>query len=388
MRILPALLLALSLLPATAGARCPTGATTAAFLQPGRFGIGIRTLTLIDTSRTTDAHGDVPAQPARTLTTTVWYPTDPGAAAPVPDATLASGGPFPLIVNSHGFSDSRTGAAYYAKALASRGFVVAAPDFPLTHLGTLPTPVLFDVSNQPGDVSFVIDQLLALSRSGTAWLAGGVDRHRIGVAGLSLGGLTTLLVTYHPTLRDPRVRAAAALAPAACYLGEKLYRSARPPLLLVDGDQDYITPLATNAARVVALSRSPRTLVTLAGGTHTAFSGLVSGLPTQNYDVALGCLVVERITQADVDATATALGAAAAGLVDPTGCMLPCTGPAPSGPPLAAARQHDLTQASVTAFFESTLRHTHAARCFLREGLARENGEVQTEFAAGRRLKR
>ena len=39
---------------------------------------------------------------------------------------------------------------------------------------------------------------------------GGIDTKKIGVSGLSLGGLNTLLVTYHPTLRDPRIKAAAA----------------------------------------------------------------------------------------------------------------------------------------------------------------------------------
>jgi predicted dienelactone hydrolase len=377
------LVLSLSLLAAPVHAKCPADATTASFLAPGRFGVAMRDLTLVDTSRTTDAHGTVPAQPSRTLVTTVWYPTAPGAA----DGALAPGAPFPLVVSSHGFSDLRLGAIYLATALASRGYVVAAPDFPLTRFGTQPAPVLPDVRNQPADVSFVIDQLLERSRTRGEWLAGGVDRHRIGVSGLSLGGLTTLLLAYHPQLRDPRVRAAVALAPAACYLAADFYRTARPPLLLVNGDQDAITPLDTNATRVFGLSRSPRQLLTLAGATHTAFSGLITGPPTANYDTAIGCPFVEQLTQADVDAAVAAFGAAGANLVDSTGCALPCTGPAPTGATMAATRQHDLTRAAVTAFFESTLRRSRAARCFLGRGLAAENADVASALAPRRRLK-
>ena len=63
----------------------------------------------------------------------------------------------------------------------------------------------------------MIDQLLALS-DGSSWLAGGIDKKRIGAQGLSLGGLTTLLVSYNPQLRDRRIRAAFAMAPASCEL--------------------------------------------------------------------------------------------------------------------------------------------------------------------------
>jgi hypothetical protein len=49
-----------------------------------------------------------------------------------------------------------------------------------------------------------------------------------------------LVVTYHPTLRDPRIRAAMALAPGACYFAEPFYREAGPPLLVGQGDEDLI----------------------------------------------------------------------------------------------------------------------------------------------------
>src|SRR5205814_10367053 len=129
------------------------------------------------------------------------------------------------------------------------------------------------------------------------WLASGVDRKRLGVTGLSLGGGTTLLVTYHPRLRDRRIRAALPVAPTGCFFGDRFYRStARPALLVLQGDQDLLVPLATNGARVFAHARSPRTLVTLVHGTHTAFVTYFTGSATESYD-RIGCAVVSGVAQ-------------------------------------------------------------------------------------------
>src|SRR5262245_66274486 len=355
-------------------ARCPTDATTVAFLAPGPYAVGVRSLTLVDSSRQTPPHAGLPALPSRTLPTQIWYPpTGTAGAAPVANAPLASGGPFPLIANSHGFGDLNIGEAYLAIALARRGFVVASPTFPLTNTSTPGGQYLPDAANQPGDVRFVLDQVLALS-DGDGWLAGGIDRKRIGAQGLSLGGLTTLLVTYHPTLRERRIRATLAMAPASCELTRKTLAPS-PPLLLIDGDQDLITPIEQNAGLTFKRGRMPRMLVTLERATHTAFTGLISADSTVSYDSALGCVFVDDITQQQVDELIAAFGPAAAG-TDTRGCDLPCKGPVPGNAPMPASRQHDLTQAAGTAFFQERFQKSRAARCFLRKVLAAENPEV------------
>ena len=376
MRHIASALIALAFaLSGTAIARCPADVTTESFLAPGPLAVGVRTLTLVDTSRLTPAHAGVAALPARTLVTRVWYPADgPGGQAPVADAPLAAGGPFPLVLNSHGFSELNVGCAYIAEALARRGFVVAAPNFPSTNLTAPGGPWLPDVVNQPGDVRFVLDELIRLSDTAGSWLAGGVDERRIGAQGLSLGGLTTLLVTYNPTLRDPRIRAAFTMAPYSCPLTRKLLRPA-PSLMLVNGDHDLITPLDQNAGRTFARGRMPRRLITLAGATHTAFTGLVTGTGTENYDAAIGCQALENVGQATMDETLAAFGPAVKG-TDLQGCELPCSDPAPAGPSMSADRQHELTQAAAVAFFQERLQKSHAAHCFLDRTFAAENAEV------------
>jgi predicted dienelactone hydrolase len=130
--ILHALVAAVMAVGATAAvaATCPVNAD---YGSAGPYGIGVRTLTLVDETRRTPAHADVAELPQRTLVTEVWYPTSSPGAEPQRDAPLAGGGPFPLIVNSPGLRDNRQGEAYYGRHLASRGFVVASVEFPLTN---------------------------------------------------------------------------------------------------------------------------------------------------------------------------------------------------------------------------------------------------------------
>lgn len=382
-RIVPVTLAAaLLLLPLAAGAKCPGDSAIGAFLAPGPYAVGERTLTLVDTSRPSPAHGSVPESPSRTLVTEVWYPQPAGTTDA--SAPIVHGKKFPLVFDSPGLLDFRVGRAYYARALASRGYVVASVDFPETGAGSVGNINLGDVQHQPGDVSFVIDSLLALSKTRGSWLQGGVDKHKIGVSGLSLGGLTTLLVTYHPTLRDPRIRASLPIAPAGCFLGSAFYRAARPPLLLLQGDQDLLVPLDENGERAFQNSNSPRQLVKLVHGTHTAFTGFISAPSATSYDLAI-CSLVTANAQGDIGA---GLGGVADG-IDASLCseILPCQPPGPPNPPMQAARQHDLTTAVVTAFFDAQFKRSKAARCFLSHGLA-TLPDVQVETAPGRRLPR
>ncbi|MCW5890391.1 MAG: hypothetical protein KIT14_07540 [bacterium] len=370
-----ALVLAPLLAGGAAAAKCPKGSATGAFLAPGSYGVGVRTITFVDTSRPTAAWGGEPERPSRTLETIVWYPTDGGSGTePASNAPLSAGGPFPLVLNSHGYGDVNYGAAYLGVPLASRGFVVVSPNYPQSHLGVPGGSRLPDVVNQPGDLRYVLDQVLALSADGSSWLAGGVDRKKIGAQGLSLGGLTTLLATYSPILGDKRIKAAMVMAPYSCPLTKKMLRRS-PPLLFIAGDGDRITPLEQNAGRTFDKARMPRTLVNLAGATHTAFSGLVAFPSDTNYDTWIGCNSVDGITQEEFDATLAAFGPAAAAS-DLTGCQLPCAGPEPTVPFMQAERQHVLTQAAAVAFFEERFKKSKAARCFLKKGLDAEHADV------------
>src|SRR3990172_4593633 len=105
---------------------------TNADFAAGPFPVGVKTVTFVDASRPTPANGTFPGAPQRTLVTEIWYPAlAAGRDAPVD----LSGAPYPIVVHSHGFLDNRNGEAYVGQHLASRGFVVAAPDYPLSNGG-------------------------------------------------------------------------------------------------------------------------------------------------------------------------------------------------------------------------------------------------------------
>ena len=187
----------------------------------------------------------------RRLTTVVWWPT--------------TRGPHPLVVFAHGFALTPADYASLLRAIASAGYVVAAPIFPLTNADAPGGPNEADLVNQPRDVSFVITRLLALNRS-TGTLHGTIEPSRIAVAGQSDGGITALSVAYDARYRDRRVRAAIIMS-GARPSGFSSFPRTGPPLLAMQGTADPLNAPATTAAYFASAYR-PKFLVWLLGASH------------------------------------------------------------------------------------------------------------------------
>lgn len=366
--------------------------TTPLLLQRGQYDVGEQDFRLVDTNRPTASNSDAPGASERILKTTVWYPARRRSLEwlrPSP-APLAPGAcPCPLLIYSHGFMSFRSNGAYLAKHLASHGYVVAAPNFPLTHFGAAGGPQFRDVLNQPGDVSFLIDTLLAWSDDPESRFAAGIDRQRIAAAGLSLGGMTTTLLAFHPSLRDTRIRAAVSIAGPSTMFDERFFATAAVPFLMIAGDVDAMVDYSSNAQQLQ--EHVPEaTLVTLRGGSHTGFAGITALLLRwfDNPD-SMGCWMLrrkidEQLTQKkELDDLITAMGGEAAGIRNVDNA-LPCRG---SSLPraLRPQRQQALTKLAVFAFLQSEFHpdvvvRTNYARV-LTDSLARENSEVEVSAA-------
>jgi predicted dienelactone hydrolase len=372
------LLVALAVLVASptaarSGCRRATPRHTADFATRGPHAVGFRTLQFVDETRPTPPNGSFAGTPSRMLDVEVWYPA---AATPAPtaarDAPLdPSGAPYPLILYGHALMDNRRGEAYLAEHLASRGFMVAAVDFPLGKLGAPGGATPMDIGSQPGDLRAVLDRLLA----GDGGFAGAVDAKRIGASGLSLGGGTVLLLTYHRDLRDRRIRAVLPIAPAySCAFTRAFYRHARVPLLVLQGDADRLAPLVENGLRVVRRARGPRMLAVLRGASHLGFTGFAGALGTPQSIDQFGCnALLGAIGSAPVFPELP--GGRGAGIASEA-CSPPCqTSPTAT---LDFDRQHELTQTVAAAFFDAYLAGDRSARCWLARGLARENPDVET----------
>ena len=136
----------------------------------------------------------------------VWYPAESNvaerpqligppnaalfeAAPAAPDAGIAaSPGKFPLILLSHGTGGTAQSLAWFATALASRGYTVAAVNHPGNNAidpHTVQGFVLWWKRAQ--DISAVLDDVLADPEFGPR-----IDPQRIGAAGFSLGGYTVI----------------------------------------------------------------------------------------------------------------------------------------------------------------------------------------------------
>jgi len=322
----------------TAPARLPEGSESAARLAAGPHPVGKVEFRWVDASRPTAANGDYQGSPERSFRVALWYPD-------------GAGGRHPLVVYSHGFTSTRYGGTYLAEHLASYGYVVVSADYPLTHRGAPGGPNANDVVHQPADVSFLINQALALEGSERRF-EGEIDAERIGAVGLSLGGTTTTLVAFHPGWRDPRVAAAISIAGAGDVFGPRFFDNPTIPFLWIAGTADAVVDYERNAGPIPDRIRNGG-LVSIEGGTHVGFTDVAAGLMRVlgNPD-KVGCRLAGAKPEASPKNPFSGLfGPPEQGLLEVKEYTPPCL--KTFGRTISAGRQQMLTKLVVRAFFES-----------------------------------
>lgn len=279
--------------PSTAAPETTAPATTVPLpegpspAEPGEYVVGRRTITMVDEERD-----------GRELTVDVWYPADSEAAADAPlsvynfipgveftsevaaaDVPVDAGGPYPLVIYSHGSGGQRFQASDNAELLASHGFVVAAPD----HVGNTAFDAFLGTEappeqtalDRPADTAFVITELLAASEAADTPLTGAIDPERIGIYGHSFGGYTALTAVsgVGDVPPDDRIVAAAAHAPATRSITDEELEAVDVPTMLLSGTEDITTPIAENTERPWELvSGRPLYRIDIIDGGHQSFS--------------------------------------------------------------------------------------------------------------------
>jgi len=277
-----------------------SGATGPASTEPdATLRVDVVTETFVDPSRPTAAGTRTSALPDRTIVTRIAHPT--------------SGGPYPLVVLSHGASGHPDEYTDTVPLWAADGFVVASPAFPLTNRevpGALAN--IADVANQPGDVSFVIDAVLAANDDPSSPLHGMVDPEAIGVVGHSLGGATTWAVSFNTATRDERIDSAVIFAGLTLPIPDGTFEfDSGLPLLVLHGDQDDV-PIDLDAA-AYEQAVSPKWFVTLVGADHVPpFTDAESP-----YDELVARTVLD-FWHGTLDGDGRALGRVTADASDPT----------------------------------------------------------------------
>jgi predicted dienelactone hydrolase len=255
----------------------------------------------------------------RAITVDLWYPAlpAPGAQREVYTASLPAEPPsapvsfsvpgiavrdappagkgYPLVVVSHGYSNSPAAMTWLTENLASKGYVVAAirhEDPPITDASKIAQPLV----RRPLDIAFVTQTLKSIL--GREKL---VDPGRVALVGYSMGGYGVL--TAAGALLDPKspmmsmvpgglllryarggakadtvlvkgLRAVVAIAPAGggpwAAWGSAGLRNIDTPLLIIAGDADRTVDYATGARAIFdGATGADRYLLTYKSGGHS-----------------------------------------------------------------------------------------------------------------------
>lgn len=279
----------------------------------GPHAVGVRTLQVVNPNQldilnysadNTDPRYDRP------LTLEVWYPADlapgdrelttysdvlgsgPGnplrpitpfeftgrAARDARPGTV--GGPYPLVIVSHGYPGSRVLMTYLTENLASKGYVVVSIDHTESTHGDKVDFALWGFAstllNRTLDIHFVLNTVADMGEFGApGFLAGMVDAEQTALIGYSMGGYGSLnaagagfsalavslpwavpggelarLQAGNPeylALQDSRIKAVVALAPWGGHLGfwdQDGIAGLEVPSLFIVGDQDQTAPFS------------------------------------------------------------------------------------------------------------------------------------------------
>ena len=254
-----------------AQAEAGTGTTEAPSIPvaggASRYRVTVRTLRFEDTTRPTAANRSFPARPSRALPTTVYQPVG------------SKGQRFALFVFAHGLTGEPKAYDALLRAIARRGFVVAAPTFPLTNRRTPGGANALDEANQTGDIRFVIDRLL----SPDATTPTVIEPSRIAVGGHSLGAITSIDLMTNSCCYDARVKAVISVAGTTNFFRPgKQFGAPATPILFVHGERDQTIPSSLGYSAYQG-AKAPKWFVTVVGGGH---SFDLNGIPGSQVRVA------------------------------------------------------------------------------------------------------
>jgi predicted dienelactone hydrolase len=307
---------------------------------PGPHAIGVRTLTAVDRGRPdilrTKAGGPT-ARYDRRFTLEVWYPAplapgqtpggeyqviarDPGLVVTlrgraVRDAPATAGGPFPLVILSHGYPGNRFIISHLGENLATKGYVVVSIDHPESTYDDLQS-FASTLYNRAFDQLFVLNEMARLGAAGSgSALAGLVDASQTAIVGYSMGGYGAVNVigggyrdeaaefpaappnrllrdraASNPAYRaslDPRIKAAVAIGPWGMHTG---YWDAaglagiRTPVLFVAGSVDDVSGYEKGTRAIFESAvNADRYLLTFLDANHNAGAPIPAPAETYAY---------------------------------------------------------------------------------------------------------
>jgi predicted dienelactone hydrolase len=242
--------------PAAAASR-QAGTPPVVLGAAGTFPVGRRQLTFTEPARTGPSGESLSP---RTLITQLWYPAGSSSVR----------GPFPLLLFAPGFQQCADPYGDLLAAWASAGYAVAAVDFPHSDCRVGAAATEADMINQPGDMSYVLTRLLALSQRPGDALTGLVNSRELAAAGQSDGGDTVAALAANTCCADHRLAAVAVLSGAEWPpMPGRYFGTSAPPMLFVQGSADTVNPPWTSRQLYDSDGNAARYYLDLFGADHT-----------------------------------------------------------------------------------------------------------------------
>lgn len=326
----------------------------------GPYQVGTITFHWIDTARE-EAYLPTPGRAPRELMVQVWHPAAPPTGerpAPwLPDvrkwsqavgerlgvpgflfnhlpltrghaywgAPVAEGGPFPVVLYSHGWTGFRAIASDQAEELASQGYIVFAPDHPYGAMATaypdgrvaLNNPAALPSRDETppetwqaaieqlaatyaADLAFVLDQAERMAEGGIpSYLGPHLDLSRVGVYGHSTGGAAAVLLA----MQDARVKA---------LLGQDVWAEPIPdesldtplpvPLLFIDSELWVWPANADRVERLFVNAAHDARHYQIAGAAHGDFTLFPLLSPLAGFSENRGVIDARRVLELNREA--------------------------------------------------------------------------------------
>ena len=287
----------------------------------GPHAVGIADVELVQPAQADPLQGrEQPAIVDRYLALKIWYPAAaPGTATTYRSAlpgengtdvafsvagiaspgARAAPGKFPLVILAHGYSNTPAVLSWLGENLASKGYVVVAPDFrdpPIT-IRTA-AAAAGPLARRPLDIAFVAAEAQRRARAGLGPFAT-ADADRTVLIGYSMGGYGVLTAAGAPldsalagATRDvlapyvangPRagelkvagLKAVVAISPPMALRGTNMWASPgvaaiRAPTLFIVGSQDHVVGYDPGVRTLFAQEiHAPRYLLTFREAAHS-----------------------------------------------------------------------------------------------------------------------
>ena len=243
----------------------------------------------------------LPDGSSKQLTLAIWYPTQAEpqqyryrrelltARVAVDAALYKPDTAYPLVLFSHGRGSCGTSSAYLTEHLAARGYIVAAPDHEDAFFCSIEDgehvewkrdsddPFIVTYAHRVTDIRATLDEMLRLNTDASSTFYQGIDEQRIAVAGHSLGGWTSeVLSGAIPGYRDERVTATLLLAPADDQFGPEEFQRIGVPVMHIVGEHEMFgRRTGETESFAYDQNRPPKFLAVVKNADHLAFSNFV-----------------------------------------------------------------------------------------------------------------